>query len=89
MNKERAITLLCQMYLPHFNDKEKEALTMGIEALEKQKPLKITKVLPPDRISESENECHNCGNTLHIAMNEFNCEYCHWCGQKLDWSEVE
>ena len=34
MDKQRAITLLCQMYLPHFNDEEKEALSMGIEALE-------------------------------------------------------
>ena len=34
MDKQKAITLLCQMYLPHFNDEEKEALSMGIEALE-------------------------------------------------------
>lgn len=37
MDKQRAITLLCQMYLPHFNDEEKEALSMGIEALEQTK----------------------------------------------------
>ena len=37
MDKQKAITLLCQMYLPHFNDEEKEALSMGIEALEQTK----------------------------------------------------
>lgn len=37
MDKQKAITLLCQMYLPHFNNEEKEALSMGIEALEQTK----------------------------------------------------
>ena len=37
MDKQKAITLLCQMYLPHFNNEEKEALSMGIEALEQSK----------------------------------------------------
>ena len=56
------------------------------DVLEREKAEKINKVLPvtPD---ESENECPNCGNTLDLAMNEFNCEYCHWCGKKLDWSD--
>lgn len=67
--------------------KTEEDMEFIQEAVDKQKPLKITKVLPPDRMSESENECHNCGSTLDISMNEFNCEYCHWCGQKLDWSD--
>jgi hypothetical protein len=50
MNKQRAITLLCQMYLPHFNDEEKEALSMGIEALEQTKNdgwISIKDELPP------------------------------------------
>lgn len=30
-------------------------------------------------------ECKQCGNEL--SVNAFNGEYCHWCGQKLDWSD--
>ena len=30
---QKAICLLCQMYLPWFDDEEKEALTMAIDAL--------------------------------------------------------
>lgn len=69
--------------------KTEEDMEFIKEAVDKQKPLKITKVLPVDIISESGNECHNCGNTLDISMNEYNCDYCHWCGQKLDWSEAD
>ena len=32
-------------------------------------------------------ECKQCGNEL--SVNAFNGEYCHWCGQKLDWSDEE
>lgn len=40
MTREEAINLLCQMYLPCFDTEEKEALTMAIEALEKQEDSK-------------------------------------------------
>lgn len=30
-------------------------------------------------------ECPECGNEL--SVDEFNGEYCHWCGKKLDWTE--
>ena len=32
-------------------------------------------------------ECKQCGNEL--SVNAFNGEYCHWYGQKLDWSDEE
>lgn len=72
----------CGIEIPLYDEEVK----MCIEALEKEVSKKIYKVLPatPD---ESENECSECGNTLDKAMNEFNCEYCHWCGSKLDWSK--
>lgn len=35
MTIDEAKVLLCQMYLPHFDEQEKQALTMAIEALEK------------------------------------------------------
>lgn len=36
MTIQRAIILLCQMYLPCFDKEEKEALTMAIETLQKK-----------------------------------------------------
>lgn len=41
MTPQEAIILLSQMYLPQFDDKEKEALTAAIYALEKQIPKKV------------------------------------------------
>lgn len=36
MNKQEAILLLCQMFLIQFTEKEKEALSMAIESLQKE-----------------------------------------------------
>lgn len=35
MNKQKAILLLCQMFLIQFTEEEKEALSMAIESLQK------------------------------------------------------
>ena len=54
------------------------------EAREKQEPMKPREVL----LSYGKGcECGNCGNELPI--NPFTGIYCHWCGQKLDWSTAE
>lgn len=37
MTIDKAKVLLCQMYLPQFDEEEKQALTMAIEALEELK----------------------------------------------------
>lgn len=39
MTYQRAIILLSQMYLPQFDEEEKEALTLAIYALEHEKYL--------------------------------------------------
>jgi len=36
MTIQRAVILLCQMYLPCFDEEEQEALTMAIEALQEK-----------------------------------------------------
>lgn len=36
MNKQEAILSLCQMFLIQFTEKEKEALSMDIESLQKE-----------------------------------------------------
>ena len=42
MTNQRAIILLSQMYLPNFDDEEKDALTKAIEALTEQEPRVLT-----------------------------------------------
>lgn len=66
MSNRKAIVLLSQMYLPCFDDEEKQAITMGIEALEKQ--------IPKKPIIKSEKEIpitHNYGRLLR-----FHCPRC-------------
>ena len=36
LSKQEAVILLSQMYLPWFNEKEKEAITMAIESLQNE-----------------------------------------------------
>ncbi len=57
-----------------------EALEMAIEVLEKQAPKKPQKILLPYGTGY---ECRECGNEL--SVNSFNVQYCHWCGQRIDW----
>ena len=40
MRNDRAVCLLSQMYLPHFDEEEKEALTMAINAIQKTERLR-------------------------------------------------
>ena len=40
MTIDEAKVLLCQMYLPHFDEEEKQALTIAIQALEENQNLK-------------------------------------------------
>lgn len=49
-------------------------------AMEKQIPKKPQKVLLPYGTGY---ECRECGNEL--SVNSFNGQYCHWCGQRIDW----
>lgn len=52
------------------------------EAVEKQTDEKPTAVL--GTFGGTEYECKNCGSDVCYGD-----EYCQWCGQKLDWSDVE
>lgn len=62
-----------------------EILHMATNALEKRISIKPQKVLA--FTGKTVFECMNCGNELEV--NVFNGQYCHWCGQKLDWSDVD
>ena len=67
----------------------RESIDMAIKALEKQIPKKpiVEYKNTNDCITEIEWKCPICGtNYIELAP----CgEWCNYCGQKLDWSDVE
>lgn len=52
MTNQRAIILLSQMYLPAFDEEEKDAITKAIEALTAQEP----RVMTLEEVLNAENE---------------------------------
>lgn len=88
---ERAIVLLSQMYLPQFDEEEKEALSMAIYALEKHILKKPT--YEGDGYDENGNLiydtwiCPCCEE--HYEVDYDNYEHCPKCGQTIDRSDVE
>ena len=81
MRREEAKILLCQMYLPSFDEQEKEALTMAIADMEKQIPKKPNEE-QKDCVEATIPRCPNC----HSMFIE---KYCAKCGQAIDWSEED
>lgn len=73
---------------PEYSKEQVYALTIAVEALEKQIPKKG--IMIGDNYS-SILSCPNCrkpiANVWNIAKYEPN--YCHYCGQALDWSDTE
>ena len=62
------------------------------EALEKQKPMKVTS--PRDTypneygVTMYEYDCPNCGETIEFeSLRCYEPEYCDECGQRLDWED--
>lgn len=88
---KRAIVLLSQMYLPQFDDEEKEALSMAIYTLEKQIPKKPT--YEGDGYDENGNLiydtwiCPCCDEYYEVDYDNY--EHCPKCGQAIDGSDVE
>lgn len=83
---QKAIVLLSQMYLPQFDDEEKEALSIAIYALEKQIPKKVKY---QNRHGEGKDyynkdyfHCPCCGRRLRNKQKD---AHCGKCGQTLDW----
>lgn len=97
MTQQEAIVLLSQMYLPQFDDEEKEALTMAIYALEKQIPkkavIKTHKYIGSDDDFVNKYHCPVCNaliinedtNGFYAGRKQKHCD----CGQALDWSDAE
>ena len=41
------------------------------------------------RLVDGDAKCHICGHEFEYEINDWGCEYCSDCGQKLDWSDKE
>ena len=70
--------------------KELEALELWVnkglmikQAIERSEPMKVIRV-KNDSVMGYADKCPNCDIHFHF-INEF-INYCHECGQKLDWS---
>lgn len=64
----------------------------SIEALKKQIPKKPE--YEGDGYADGElvydyAKCPICGHDFEYGINDWGCEYCSDCGQKLDWSDEE
>ena len=69
-----------------------EASRMAIQALEKQIPKKPE--YEGDGYADGElvydyAKCPICGHDFEYEINDWGCNYCSNCGQKLDWSDEE
>ena len=68
------------------------ALDIAIKALEKQIPKRP--VYEADGYADGElvydyAECPECGHLFEYGINDWCCNHCSDCGQKLDWSAEE
>ena len=66
-----------------------EALTMAINALEKQIPKKPYHISQVDDNDNANVECPVCRATSDYAVNVIKRGHCWKCGQLLDWSDEE
>ena len=76
MTESEAIELLTSQLT--FNELNREAKQMAVNALEKQIPQKPIF----DSYHRAGYRCPNCNNT-----NPWGYKHCKHCGQKLDWNE--
>ena len=72
--------------------KRAEAIDVAINALEKQIPKKPE--YEADGYADGNlvydyAKCPICGHDFEYGINDWGCEYCSDCGQKLDWSDEE
>ena len=68
------------------------ALGMAINALEKQIPKKPEYEAggyADGELVYDYAKCPICGHDFEYGINDWGCEHCSNCGQKLDWSDEE
>lgn len=91
MTKEEAIRRLKRIADNEaYADKFQDACRLAVAALEKQTPKKITHTAT----LKTSCTCPNCGNCLDKfekfgeSIVRVKYQYCHFCGQALDWSDI-
>ena len=75
---------LCDVY-------EYKIARIAIEELEKQipkKPYYEANGYADGELVYDYAKCPICGHDFEYGINDWGCEYCSDCGQKLDWSEL-
>ena len=85
MTEQKAIARLKHHIEWGFSEPTKEALEMAIKALEKQIP---KKPLFGTVHNDTAYYCGSCKNFIGFYDTRIY-EYCHNCGQKLDWRQNE
>ena len=69
-----------------------DTLRMAINALEKhipKKPEYEADGYADGNLVYDYAKCPICGHDFEYGINDWGCEYCSDCGQKLDWSDEE
>ena len=75
-----------------FTEDDYKANEMAIQALEKQiakKPEYEADGYADGNLVYDYAKCPICGHDFEYGINDWGCEYCSDCGQKLDWSDEE
>ena len=73
-----------------FTEDDYKANDMAINALEKQTPKKPeyeADGYAGGKLVYDYAKCPICGHDFEYGINDWGCEYCSNCGQKLNWSE--
>lgn len=87
MTNEEAIETLKRNYPSECFEQLREAVDMAISALEKQIPMKSGMKKLIGKLGNNNVyviPCGNCGSSIKITH-----LFCPWCGQAIDWSDVE
>lgn len=85
MTIEEAIEQL-KLNKPSAYSELRNSIDMAIEALEKQIPTKPKEV---ERKYWNDYVCPNCEKLLGNSIEVYQEKCCYYCGQALNWSEVE
>ena len=75
-----------------FTEDDYKANEMAIQALEKQiekKPEYEADGYAGGELVYDYAKCPICGHDFEYGINDWGCEYCSDCGQKLDWGDEE
>lgn len=81
-----------QLHSKDLSSKYKNGLRMAIKALEKQmarKPEYEADGYADGELVYDYAKCPICGHDFEYEINDWGCNYCSNCGQKLDWSDEE